>query len=172
MRLYVCSMKLSTKSSWILNVSLALLVSVLGLSGCKSNKEYQLEGCWTLQSWEASPEVGEIVYPYGTDARGELCYNEGRVHLTLSHFSRNQLGTKNRSQVSDSLLGQAARRYYNYSGSYDCTDSTVEHYVEFCNVPDWEATSQLRYYTLKDDELTLHSPSVNSMKHTLIWKKK
>lgn len=157
---------------YLLNYGLSVCLAFFIIWGCSTQSEDSISGCWKLSSWDAYTPDGNQVFPYGEDARGELCLSENRLSLTLARADRVALGDLNRSIIPDSTLAAATKSFFHYSGSYTLQDSVMTLRVEYCNVPDWEDSTLTRIVHLENGSLKILSPGISNLKHTLIWSKK
>lgn len=157
---------------YLLNYGLSVFLAFFIIWGCSKPPEDSISGCWQLSSWDAYTPDGNHVFPYGEDARGELCLIENRLSLTLALADRVKLGNLNRSSIPDSTLAATTKSFFHYSGPYTLQDSILTLHVEYCNVPDWEDSTFKRIVHLENGSLKILSPGVSNLKHTLIWSKK
>lgn len=118
-------------------------------------------GVWKLVSFEIQKESGEVIHPFGKDARGILVYSESghyAVQLTRAdrpHFESGDQMKGTVEEIKDNFEGCIA-----YFGPYalDREGGYVLHHVEGSLFPNWERGYQKRYYDLSGDRLTLSTP--------------
>ena len=134
----------------------------------------KFHGSWELKEWTAELISGEVVYPYGDDAKGIITYDK------LGHMAVQVMKNKISNFISEDPLNaqpeevwDAYNGFIAYSGSYDIDSSSnkVIHHIRLSSFPNWVGQNQIRYYKFKDDYLILSTDFIETSKHKLIWKR-
>lgn len=118
-------------------------------------------GVWKLVSFEIRKDSGEVIYPFGEDAKGILIYSESglySVQLTRTdrpHFVSGDQMKGTIEEIKDNYEGCIS-----YFGPYefDHEGGFVLHHVEGSLFPNWEGGYQKRYFDLSGNWLTLSTP--------------
>lgn len=118
-------------------------------------------GTWKLISLESQAESGEVVYPFGKDAHGQLIYTASgqmatqmmrtdRLHFTSSDPMK---GAAEETQASFKDCGV-------YYGTYavNLNEDFVDHHVEGALFPNWEGRAMRRSFAFAENSLTLTTP--------------
>lgn len=170
----------------IIIISLCIVLSVIS---CKQNAETiktsekkenviianeKFDGSWELKEWTAELTSGEIVYPYGEDAKGVLTYDKfGNMAVQLMKNKRPKFLSEDPLNAQPEEVWDAYNGFIAYSGSYeaDTSSNKVIHHIRLSSFPNWVGQNQIRYYEFKDDNLILSTDLIGSSKHKLIWEK-
>lgn len=105
-----------------------------------------LEGIWRLVSSKAWDEHGkELPPPYGPEPSGHISFANGRMLAALC-----------RGEAQLPL--DTGRSYSSYGGPYSIADDRLEVQVDVASDPARIGGSQVRRFTLSDDELVLRPP--------------
>lgn len=130
----------------------------------------RLVGTWRLVSFE-SRSAGEIRYPMGRAAAGQLNYDEmGNVSAHIMDPSRPAFASGDRAAGTDDEVRKAFVGYLAYYGTYDLdeTKRTVTHHITGASFPNWIGVDQVRLYRLDGDRLTITTPPIRAGGEDLI----
>ncbi len=137
-----------------------------------------LLGAWTLVSFEFRTEDGEIIYPYGKDAKGSIMYDpSGRYSAQLMRNDRPQFAASDQLKGTTEEIVAAYKGSISYFGSYemDYENKIVTHHVESSIFPNMDGTSQRREYAITPGHLQLSTQAYNLNNKrgfaVLLWKK-
>ena len=118
-------------------------------------------GAWRLVTFEFREADGNVIYPYGTKARGSLIYTES------GHYSA-QLMRKGRPRfaIGDQMKGTPGEIEASYKGSIsyfgtfeiDVENGVIMHHVESSIFPNMQGTHQKRFFELSEGRLKLTTP--------------
>lgn len=154
--------------------SVVALSFILVNCNVNENSDDSLIGSWSLEKWTSTNTEGEVIYPYGDEAIGQLIYLENhRMSLTLSANDRVHFGTFDHTAIDLQLVLDAFDNYFTYVGDYaiDWENHLVKHNIEACLFPDWVGKTQERHFELKGDTLYLKAYNKFGRDHALIWTK-
>ena len=102
-------------------------------------------GAWELVDWRASDGSGNVRFPYGEEAQGQITYTaDGRMS---AHLMR-----------PPADLADAPPQYLSYWGrfSLDAEAGTVTHHVIGSDQDNWIGSDQVRQFIFEgDDRLVL-----------------
>src|SRR5215212_3953336 len=138
------------------------------------NVSDQFIGVWNLIKWTAKQADGQLLYPYGQDAIGQILYDSGgNVMVEIMKRNRKSFGS------NDFLLGSveevlaAYNGFVAYCGTYniDPVAKKVIHHVRISSFPNWVGQDQIRYYDFRNDLLILQAPAISMAQHELTWNK-
>lgn len=161
-------------------LALALAV-VLGLVACTEPPppppEVMMErdeaaapflGTWDLVDWRIVEPEGEVIFPYGEDARGQIVYtDDGRMSAHLMGLPDPESGPDggSGSPRSDGEDGGAREdgpfQSFSYWGSFtvDPAAETVTHHVIGSSSRSWVGSDQVRGFEfLGEDRVVLTAP--------------
>ena len=117
------------------------------------------QGTWKLVAWRRISGDGDVSYPLGKDARGQLIYTpNGDMAVQIAGPGRSPLPTE------DPLGGDAAARagaystYLAYFGAYEVQGQQVIHHIDQSLFPNWSGEEQVRLFGGGDDQLVLRTP--------------
>ena len=134
----------------------------------------KFDGSWELKKWTAELTSGEIVYPYGKDAKGIITYDKfGNMAVQVMKNKRSQFLSEDPFQAQPDEVFDAYNGFIAYCGSYevDSDSNKVTHHIKLSSFPNWVGQNQIRYYEFKDDNLILSTDLIGASKHKLIWEK-
>jgi hypothetical protein len=138
----------------------------------------ELVGTWTLESFTAANPAGGKRFPHGADPVGQLIYTaEGSMSAVLTRRSRPKFASADLAGGTQEELRWAFEGLEAYAGRYevDADRGTVIHHLEVCRYPNWEGSSQLRYFRLTGDCLLLTTLPMNAggreWVYTLCWRR-
>jgi hypothetical protein len=126
----------------------------------ESSKEVieRLIGAWTLVSWFESKPNGEVTYPLGEDAIGQIMYTaDGYVAAQLARRTREQFHSEDWREASDMESARAWKEYFGYFGTFsvDLHRGAVVHHVNGAWFPNLLGSDQVRYFQLQGTQLIL-----------------
>ncbi len=138
----------------------------------------QLIGTWRLVSFESRDESGEIRYPLGNNALGQLSYGaEGRMSVILVRPDRLPFASGDMRRGTDAEVRSAFEGFIGYFGTYsvDAAAGTVTHHVQGASFPNWMEGDQVRFCKLEGSRLVLSTPPFlydgQSSRSVLIWER-
>jgi Lipocalin-like domain len=157
---------------------LLLLLATVGIGALRSETSNQLVGTWRLVSFESRYESGEIRYPFGQKAIGQLSYGtEGRVSAILVQPDRPLFTTGDMRRGTDREVRSAFEGFIGYFGTYsvNAAESTVTHHVQGACYPNWMGGDQVRSYKLEGTKLILSTPPIlydgQRSESVLVWER-
>ncbi|NNC84140.1 MAG: hypothetical protein HKN79_11235 [Flavobacteriales bacterium] len=155
--------------------SLYLVLFIALAVACQNEQETNpLAGSYSLIEWKGITEHGEVVYPYGQKATGQLIYLEdGSMSMQLEGDDRPELGTDDYSTLDSLTILKAYQTYFSYYGTYALDNETgiVTHVIEGCKHPDWKGRKLQRKFQIEGEQLIIRSDSVIGMDHVLTWRR-
>jgi hypothetical protein len=120
-----------------------------------------LAGVWRLMSSEFRGSSGDVMYPLGEDATGQVIFTEsGYMSAQLMRQGRPVFAAGDQASGTDQEIIAAFHGYVAYYGSckIDVKEKTLTTDVEGSMYPNWVGGKQLRYYELTDQTLLLKTP--------------
>lgn len=138
------------------------------------NMDNPFIGSWELVSWTARQADGQLLYPYGVDAKGQLLYDAaGNMMVEIMKKDRPLFASNDFLHGSTEEITAAYKGFMAYSGTYDIDRAagTVTHHVRIGSFPNWVGHDQVRHYTFRDNLLILKSPTMGTAQHELTWKR-
>lgn len=138
------------------------------------NTDNPFIGVWELVSWTARQSDGQVVYPFGADALGQLLYDAGgNVMVEIMKKDRPLFASNDFLHGSTEEIIAAYNGFMAYSGTYDIDPAagTVTHHVRIGSFPNWVGHDQVRHYTFRGNKLILKSPLMGGAQHELTWKR-
>jgi len=123
-----------------------------------------LVGTWSLESFTATDEEGEVIDVMGAGATGFICYSpDGWMSVQVVGADRMRYDIPDIGGGTDEQTLSAARGCFTYAGKYtvDEDNALVYHHLEFSLIPNWVGSRQKRYITKeRDNVLVLGSDPV------------
>lgn len=134
-------------------------------------------GAWRLLSCEALDLAGEVRYPFGQRATGQLFYDgAGNMSAHLMRPDRPHFAGRDPALGTDAEVRDAFDGYVGYFGTYSVDGATraVTHRVVGASFPNWVGTDLVRYYTFDENgRLRLATPPIEvkgrSLEYVLLW---
>ena len=119
--------------------------------------ENKLIGLWRMVSMEQRYDDGRVVYPFGQDAQGYICYTkEGFMFGGTQKAGRVPFQTGGQWTASDEEKARAYDQYLTYCGWYEVLpDGRLNHKIEISLFPNWIGAEQPREFEQEGDELRL-----------------
>jgi hypothetical protein len=111
-------------------------------------------GTWQLVSFQARTADGRVIYPFGPDAQGLLTYtHDGRMWAAVYKANRQPFAVNDQQKGTADEYTAAVQSYVQYMGTFDVDRDagTVSHHVEQSIFPNWNGTTQVRFYTFSND---------------------
>lgn len=131
-------------------------------------------GSWELKKWTAELTSGEIVFPYGEDAKGLITYDKfGNMAVQVMKNNRSQFLSEDPLQAQPDEVFDAYNGFIAYSGNYEVSinSNKVVHQIKISSFPNWVGQNQIRYYEFRDDNLILSTDLIGVSRHKLVWEK-
>jgi hypothetical protein len=129
-------------------------------------------GVWSLVSYQAQDENGNIIYPLGKDATGFIMYHpDGYMSAQLMKQGRPAYASGDLHEGTKEEMSEAALGYLAYCGKYEIDEetSTLTHHMEVSMNPTWLGQKQPRVASIEGDILSIYNGLHPDQK--LIWKK-
>jgi hypothetical protein len=120
-----------------------------------------ITGAWKLVSFEIRKDNGEVIYPFGIDARGSIIYTEpDRFSVQLMRTDRPRFASGDQMKGTIEEIEANYEGCISYYGSFVCDHEGgfVVHHVEGSLFPNWEGQGLKRYYELSGNRLKLTTP--------------
>jgi hypothetical protein len=137
-----------------------------------------LIGTWRLVSYEAKTSSGEIRYPLGQHAVGQLFYDlHGNMSAHVMRVDRPTFASDDSGSGTNAEVRAAFEGHTSYFGTYtiDPSAGTVTHYVRGSSYPNWMGHDQIRYYRIDGSRLVLSTPPIlergESLQYTVTWER-
>jgi len=138
----------------------------------------ELIGAWRLVTFEFRKANGEIVYPFGAEARGTIIYTEsGYYSGQLMRTDRPRFGIPDQMKGTFEEIEANYKGSISYFGTYDVDmeNKVINHRVEGSIFPNMEGTNQKRFFELTKGNLILRTPPFSAggtkVIGTLQWEK-
>ena len=138
----------------------------------------QFTGVWQLLSSEFRSSTGKVLYPIGEDASGLAIFTDsGYMSAQLMRQDRPTFAGGDQSSGTDEELRAALQGYVAYYGpcEVDVEQGTLSTHVEGSLFPNWVGGTQVRFYELSGDQLTLKTPPIafgdDELTGVLKWKR-
>jgi hypothetical protein len=116
--------------------------------GCEqAQPQDSFVGAWRLVSWEQRTASGDVSYPYGMTAQGQIVYTaNGQMSAQLMNPGADLAGVT--ASGTEEIIGRAADTYFAYYGTYELDESaqTVTHRVQGSLAPNWVGSDQVRQF--------------------------
>lgn len=133
----------------------------------------RLIGTWRLVSWFEKGADGQIVYPLGEDAQGQLMYSaDGRVSAQLMRANVPKFVNEDWRQAKPEERARAWMDYFGYFGTFSINEekNAVIHSVEGSWFPNLNGSKQVRFFSFKGGLLVLDANTALG-KVQIAWKK-
>jgi hypothetical protein len=139
----------------------------------------QIAGSWNLVSVVARSTQGNEFLPYGEQPAGLLIYTaSGDVAVTLMRTGRPQFARGDPLSGTPEEVQAAFAGFDAYAGTYriDAEQAAVVHHIEVGRFPNWEGTTQIRYFQLEGERLSLRTPPIAALGQAwildLVWQRR
>lgn len=141
--------------------------------------EFSFVGAWRLLSCEARDSNGQVHYPFGERAAGQLFYDAvGNMSAQLMRADRARFASRDPALGTDAEVRGAFDGYVSYFGTYTIDDSksAVTHHVTGASFPNWIGIDLLRRYTFESaGRLKLSTPPIEvggrTLEYVLLWER-
>jgi len=113
-------------------------------------------GLWALVSVENSETDGTKTFPYGTNPKGSLFFDEkGNYAIQIYKNKRAKIISGDKNKCTPEENASIVQGSNSHFGKYeiDETNQTITFKIETASFPNWEGTIQKRFYTFIDNEL-------------------
>jgi hypothetical protein len=128
-------------------------------------------GIWKLVSWLYSDESGKTGYFFGEHIMGIIMYTaDGYVSTHLLKQDRPLFASDDLDGFTAIEAKQALSGYLGYYGKYyEEKPGELVHIIEGCSSPHWTNKQAIRYAEVKDDILTLTTPSITTRNGSMVF---
>jgi hypothetical protein len=134
----------------------------------------RLLGSWSLVRWESIGADGQVGYPLGENAVGQLMYDgEGdRVSAQLVRANQQPFVSDDWQQAGREEMCRAWPSYFGYFGRFtiDARAAIVTHHIDAGWFPNLTGTQQVRHYRLDGEDLVLDADTAWGQVR-IIWRK-
>ena len=120
-------------------------------------------GAWRLITFEFRQGDGNVIYPFGEQARGSIIYTEsGRYSAQLMRIDRPRFASSDQMQGTQGEIEANYQGCISYFGTYEIhpQDSLIIHHVEGSLFPNMEGRDQERFFELSENRLQLRTPPI------------
>lgn len=162
----------------LMRLSLMLLLLVTLAAGVSHAQTPLVVGTWRLVSFESRDKSGEVRYPLGRNATGQISYGaDGSMSAILVQPDRPPFVSGDMQRGTDAEVRSAFEGFVAYFGSYsiDAEKGTVTHHVKGSSFPNWTGSDLVRFYKLEGEKLTLSTlPFLyggESSEAVLVWER-
>jgi len=135
-------------------------------------------GAWELISFKIQKENGEVIYPFGKNARGSIIYTDsGRFSAQFMRPDRPKFTSGDQMKGTSEEIKANYEGFVSYYGSYefDKEKGFIIHHVEGSLFPNWEGQGLKRFFELSGNRLRLSTPPTlwggGGNVATLIWER-
>lgn len=146
-------------------------------SNIKSIENETLTGTWSLVAVENVNPDGSKSLPYGENPNGLLIFDKSgfyAIQILKALRPKVAAGDKNKATPEEnSALVQGNNSHFGLY-SIETTGHTITFHVEHAFYPNWEGTTQERFYTLKDNELkyiVTNTTNGGAVTAAVVWRK-
>ncbi len=117
--------------------------------------QQQIEGLWSLVSFEQRYDDGRVTYPFGKDVHGYIFYGKDDIMFaSIQRAGCTPFKTGMQWTASQDEKAEAYDSCIMYCGRYELKGNQVTHAIEISLFPNWIGQRQLR--TLKLESGALH----------------
>jgi hypothetical protein len=134
---------------------------------------YKLIGAWALMTWCETTATGEVRYPLGKDAIGQLIYTSDlRVSAQLASQSQPNFQSEDWREATQPESAQAWKQYFGYFGTFslDLDRQAVIHHIEGSWFPNLRGTDQVRFFRFEQERLMLEADTEWGRVH-IVWQR-
>jgi hypothetical protein len=128
-------------------------------------------GTWKLVAYTSEVDGGNITYPLGKDAVGQLMYDaNGYMAAQIADVNRPKFATEDYRKLTPEETGAAFKGYVAYYGTYEVDEGekAVIHHVVNSLLPNWAGTDLIRLYEFTNNRMTLRSERMVRGSHTIV----
>jgi len=130
-------------------------------------------GIWELVSVDSQSLDGKDLGKW--NGKGRLIYTEqGYVSAQLGDPKIKSFKSENKYKATDKEVRKVFNLYESYYGKYeiDKEKGVVKHHIELSLFPNWNGTTQERFFKFLNDHLELKAiGKEESIEYTLTWKR-
>jgi hypothetical protein len=140
--------------------------------GISSDAE-KLLGSWRLISWEERGRDGEVRYPLGPSAVGQIAYDTaGRMSAQLMRPNQARFSSEDWTKATVPEKAGAWGDYFGYFGTYTVDEEAgaVVHHIEGSWFPNLVGGDQVRYYRFEGKCVVLDADTAWGKVH-IVWEK-
>jgi Lipocalin-like domain len=154
----------------------ALIVVVVAAVWSTAQAGDSVVGSWRLLSWvQEDVESKAVQTVFGDNPVGVITYtSDGHMSVFIANPKRRPTGGP---LATDAEAADLYRTMVAYSGTYSIDGNKVTHKVEVSWNQAWNGTDQQRLIEVKDNRLTIKSPTMASpisgkeSINTLVWER-
>ncbi len=120
-------------------------------------------GAWKLISFEIQTADDKFIYPFGENIQGIIIYTEsGCVSGQMMRRDRPVFASGDQMKGTIEEMEANFKGCISYYGRYefDGENGVIIHHVEGSLFPNWEQTSQRRFFELSDNRLKLRTSPI------------
>jgi hypothetical protein len=157
-------------------MGLAALIVAIAAAWSIAQAGESVVGSWRLLSWVQEDVESKIVQAvFGDNPVGVITYtSDGHMSVFIANPKRRAAGGP---FATDAEAAALYRTMVAYSGSYSIDGNEVIHKVEVSWNEAWNGTDQHRFIEVKDNRLTIKTPTMVSQMsgkrsiNTLVWER-
>lgn len=122
----------------------------------------KLCGVWLLERFIDVLGDGTLTHTLGEAATGYISYSaEGWISVQIMGADREHFDNPDIIGGTQEQQARAATTYFAYAGQYETDDvqQSVTHHLDYCLIPNWVGSRQLRHVEFSENDtlLTLKS---------------
>ena len=138
-------------------------------------QEY-LVGAWQLRGWRIEYDSGEVTYPFGENALGQIMYTaNGGMSATISAANRQILSEANVREAPPAEQAEAFSSYFHYAGRWHIDGQSVVHSVTLSLNPAMVGNELVRLVEVINDQQMILSASEpiadGQRQHIIEWQR-
>jgi hypothetical protein len=141
--------------------------------GSSTDIRARLIGAWRAVSWYEKTSDGQLVYPLGKEAKGQLIYTaNGRMSAQLVSASMVKFAKGDWREATVEERAKAWLEYFGYYGGFSIDEEkqAVIHHVEGSAFPNLVGTKQVRCFRFEGERLVLDADTAWG-KVQVVWEK-
>lgn len=157
---------------------IALQIQAQKKENTPQENHHDLVGLWTLVAVENINPDGSKTLPYGSTPNGLLIFDQdGTYAIQILKADRPKVAAGDKNKATPDENAALVQGNNSHFGKYavDKVDQTITFHVESAFYPNWEGTTQKRFYTLSANELkyiVTQTTNGGAITAAVIWKKK
>ena len=160
----------------MVRMGLAALIVVITAVWSMAQAGDSVVGSWRLLSWvQEDVESKAVQTVFGDSPVGVITYtSDGHMSVFIANPKRRPAGGP---FATDAEAADLYRTMVAYSGTYSIDGNNVTHKVEVSWNQAWNGTDQHRFIEVKDNRLTIKTPTMvsqisgKSSINTLVWER-
>lgn len=158
---------------------IVLLITTSALSQ-KNKKEVcsEILGSWALVSVENINTDGTKTFPYGTDPKGILFFDEkGNYAIQIYKNQRPKIVSGDKNKFTTEENASIVQGSNSHFGKFEINemDKAITFKIKTASFPNWENTEQKRFFSCNDNELkyvvTNTTQGGESVSAQVVWRK-